>query len=127
MKSTTICMNTELPIDVADDRFQAWPFNGRTCECGDHDPMPISDDFGSEDAAPAITTVPQLVDAFCILADHVAQQPALTPDVRGTIHEALVREHLAFLPLSEDVRAATFAVKKLWAIDRARRALGLED
>jgi hypothetical protein len=49
-RSAHICAKTELPIGVADERFAAWPFNGQTCNCGDHDPMPIAADFGAPDA-----------------------------------------------------------------------------
>jgi hypothetical protein len=100
----------------------------------------------------AIMTVPQLVDAFCALSDHIAQQletlryegcttqgkiSALTPDVLDTIRLALmVSIDRAMGYLNSDAAQAPFVkaaqlraaywAGELWQIDRARRALGLE-
>jgi len=84
------------------------------------------DDDHRYDEAPAITTVPQLVDAFCSLAEHAASQPVLTGDVLDTIRMALMDQSGTFVTRMNRMNTtAGYWAGELWAIDRARRALEL--
>lgn len=108
------------------------------------DPIPMPDlttlpaacaaegiDLKSEETA--ITTVPQLVGAFEVLCDHITQQPTLTPDVLDTVRLALMAqvdgyvEHMAASIRNGGPGLAAYFAAELWQIDRARRALGIED